>query len=114
MTGGVAVILGRTGKNFGAGMSGGLAYVYDPDRTLGRMANKDVDGDLFERDQWDVEVIFFEYGFFYVCFLLRCVLCWLCRSCMYPTTLCVYMCRCMSVAACVGDLARDTHIHRMR
>jgi hypothetical protein len=30
MTGGVAVILGPTGKNFGAGMSGGLAFVYDP------------------------------------------------------------------------------------
>jgi glutamate synthase domain-containing protein 3 len=27
MTGGVAVVLGPTGKNFGAGMSGGLAYV---------------------------------------------------------------------------------------
>jgi glutamate synthase (NADPH/NADH) large chain len=30
MTDGVAVILGSTGRNFGAGMSGGLAYVYDP------------------------------------------------------------------------------------
>jgi glutamate synthase domain-containing protein 2/glutamate synthase domain-containing protein 1/glutamate synthase domain-containing protein 3 len=29
MTGGVAVILGRTGRNFGAGMSGGVAYVFD-------------------------------------------------------------------------------------
>ena len=29
MTGGLAVILGPTGKNFGAGMSGGLAFVYD-------------------------------------------------------------------------------------
>ncbi|NDL68803.1 glutamate synthase large subunit [Anaerotalea alkaliphila] len=29
MTGGVAVILGRTGRNFGAGMSGGMAFVYD-------------------------------------------------------------------------------------
>ena len=28
MTGGVAVILGATGRNFGAGMSGGVAYVY--------------------------------------------------------------------------------------
>jgi glutamate synthase (NADPH/NADH) large chain len=28
MTGGTAVILGRTGKNFAAGMSGGVAYVY--------------------------------------------------------------------------------------
>lgn len=31
MTGGVAVILGKTGRNFGAGMSGGVAYVYDPE-----------------------------------------------------------------------------------
>ena len=29
MTGGLVVILGPTGKNFGAGMSGGLAFVYD-------------------------------------------------------------------------------------
>jgi len=31
MTGGRAVILGPTGRNFAAGMSGGIAYVYDPD-----------------------------------------------------------------------------------
>ena len=31
MTGGVAVILGKTGRNFGAGMSGGTAYVLDAD-----------------------------------------------------------------------------------
>jgi glutamate synthase domain-containing protein 3 len=30
MTGGVAVILGRIGANFGAGMTGGMAYVYSP------------------------------------------------------------------------------------
>ncbi len=30
MTGGVVVILGQTGRNFAAGMSGGVAYVYDP------------------------------------------------------------------------------------
>ncbi len=34
MTGGVAVVLGPTGRNFGAGMSGGVAYVHDPDRRL--------------------------------------------------------------------------------
>jgi glutamate synthase (ferredoxin) len=34
MTNGLAVILGPTGKNFGAGMSGGIAYVYDPDSRL--------------------------------------------------------------------------------
>lgn len=31
MTGGVAVILGSVGPNFGAGMSGGMAYLYDPE-----------------------------------------------------------------------------------
>ena len=30
MTGGVAVILGEIGSNFGAGMTGGMAYIYDP------------------------------------------------------------------------------------
>lgn len=34
MTGGVAVILGKTGRNFAAGMSGGVAYVYDEDNTF--------------------------------------------------------------------------------
>jgi glutamate synthase (ferredoxin) len=29
MTGGTAVILGKTGRNFAAGMSGGIAYVFD-------------------------------------------------------------------------------------
>ncbi len=47
MTGGVAVILGRTGKNFGAGMSGGLAFVYDPEGRLGPLCNVDVAADLF-------------------------------------------------------------------
>lgn len=46
MTGGVAVILGPTGKNFGAGMSGGIAYVYDPDKQLSGLSNVDVKGDL--------------------------------------------------------------------
>jgi glutamate synthase (NADPH/NADH) large chain len=31
MTGGVAVILGSIGANFGAGMTGGMAYLYDPE-----------------------------------------------------------------------------------
>ncbi len=32
MTGGTVVVIGKTGRNFGAGMSGGIAYVYDKDR----------------------------------------------------------------------------------
>ena len=46
MTGGTAVILGRTGKNFGAGMSGGIAYVYDPHGELQGLCNEDVEDDL--------------------------------------------------------------------
>ena len=34
MTGGVVLCLGKTGKNFAAGMSGGLAYVLDLETTL--------------------------------------------------------------------------------
>ena len=40
MTGGRAVILGRTGKNFAAGMSGGIAYVLDTERDLYMRLNK--------------------------------------------------------------------------
>lgn len=40
MTGGRVVILGRTGKNFAAGMSGGIAYVLDEDRDLYMNLNK--------------------------------------------------------------------------
>ena len=32
MTGGKVVVLGKTGRNFAAGMSGGIAYIYDPDK----------------------------------------------------------------------------------
>ena len=39
MTGGVAVILGEVGRNFGAGMSGGIAYVYDPNKTFEKNCN---------------------------------------------------------------------------
>jgi len=42
MTGGRVVVLGPTGRNFGAGMSGGIAYVYDPDRTFALRLNTDM------------------------------------------------------------------------
>lgn len=42
MTGGVAVILGPTGKNFAAGMSGGIAYVLDENNSLYRNLNKEM------------------------------------------------------------------------
>ncbi|MDR1471460.1 MAG: glutamate synthase large subunit [Synergistaceae bacterium] len=40
MTRGLAVILGPTGRNFGAGMSGGIAYVYDPEDLLAGSLNR--------------------------------------------------------------------------
>ena len=40
MTGGTVVILGQTGKNLAAGMSGGIAYVYDPNHDLYMRLNK--------------------------------------------------------------------------
>ncbi len=39
MTGGVAVILGEVGRNFGAGMSGGIAYVFDEKKTFKNQCN---------------------------------------------------------------------------
>ena len=39
MTGGTVVVLGMTGRNFAAGMSGGVAYVYDPDGTFESRCN---------------------------------------------------------------------------
>jgi glutamate synthase (NADPH/NADH) large chain len=39
MTGGVVVVLGRTGRNFAAGMSGGIAYVLDEDGTFASRCN---------------------------------------------------------------------------
>ncbi|MCR5692325.1 MAG: glutamate synthase large subunit [Eubacterium sp.] len=42
MTGGRAVIIGPTGKNFAAGMSGGIAYVYDEHNKLYRNLNKEM------------------------------------------------------------------------
>lgn len=40
MTGGRVVVLGETGRNFAAGMSGGIAYVYDEDKTFDANCNK--------------------------------------------------------------------------
>jgi glutamate synthase (NADPH/NADH) large chain len=39
MTGGTVVVLGRTGRNFAAGMSGGIAYVYDEDGSFRQRCN---------------------------------------------------------------------------
>ena len=52
MTGGRIVVLGRTGRNFAAGMSGGIAYVLDEDGTFARRCNPELVGldALEERD----------------------------------------------------------------
>jgi glutamate synthase (NADPH/NADH) large chain len=42
MTGGRVVVLGPTGRNFGAGMSGGIAYVHDPDGVFERRVNAEM------------------------------------------------------------------------
>ena len=39
MTGGVVVVIGQTGRNFAAGMSGGIAYVLDEDKTFAKRCN---------------------------------------------------------------------------
>ena len=39
MTGGVVLVIGPTGRNVAAGMSGGVAYVHDPDQMLARRCN---------------------------------------------------------------------------
>jgi glutamate synthase (NADPH/NADH) large chain len=47
-------VLGPTGRNFGAGMSGGMAYVYDPDDTFFRRVNGEM-VDLEPPDDDDIE-----------------------------------------------------------
>jgi len=42
MTGGIVVVLGKFGRNFAAGMSGGIAYIYDPDGLLPQTCNKEL------------------------------------------------------------------------
>ena len=42
MTGGMAIILGETGRNFGAGMSGGVAYLFDPQQLFPAKCNREM------------------------------------------------------------------------
>ncbi len=42
MTGGRVVVLGKTGRNFAAGMSGGIAYVYDPEENFTALCNHEM------------------------------------------------------------------------
>ena len=57
MTGGRVVILGEIGKNFAAGMSGGIAYIYDKDNSLKQRINRGmVDLDKVETDKESDEI----------------------------------------------------------
>ena len=60
MTGGVVVVLGDTGRNFAAGMSGGIAYVYDPKarfKELVKRHHPDANGGDRSSEERLVEVI---------------------------------------------------------
>ena len=56
MTGGCVVVLGEVGANFAAGMSGGVAYVYDRFGTLARRCNTEL-VNLEEPDAQDLELV---------------------------------------------------------
>ena len=51
MTGGRVVVLGRTGRNFAAGMSGGIAYVLDEQEVDGVRFNRRVNLEMVELDE---------------------------------------------------------------
>ena len=55
MTGGCVVILGQIGKNFAAGMSGGIAYVLDLDSSLYKTVNKDMVNIERVTEKYDVQ-----------------------------------------------------------
>ena len=56
MTGGIVVVLGRTGRNFAAGMSGGIAYVLDENKEFDSLCNKSmVDLERIEKSTEDVD-----------------------------------------------------------
>jgi len=58
MTGGKIVILGKVGLNFGAGMSGGVAYIFDEDNGFEDLMNKsmaDLERDLDKKEQQEIK-----------------------------------------------------------
>jgi len=67
MTGGTVVILGKTGVNFGAGMTGGKAFVYDEDRTFYEKINTELvepirlDDDEFDADMFELKHLLKDY-----------------------------------------------------
>ena len=42
MTGGRVLVLGKVGRNFAAGMSGGIAYIWDPEQSIKNTINTDM------------------------------------------------------------------------
>ncbi|MFH1878138.1 MAG: glutamate synthase large subunit [Candidatus Omnitrophota bacterium] len=57
MTGGRVVILGRTGRNFAAGMSGGIAYIYDMDGSFREKCNMDM-VEIEELNEYDRNTVY--------------------------------------------------------
>ena len=57
MTGGVVVVLGKTGRNFAAGMSGGMAFIYDADHTFAPYCNQEL-VDLEAPSSEDVNMLY--------------------------------------------------------
>ncbi|MDP9479153.1 MAG: glutamate synthase-related protein, partial [Actinomycetota bacterium] len=57
MTGGVVVVLGETGRNFAAGMSGGVAFVLDEGGGFERLCNRDMVGLEAVEDEEDEELL---------------------------------------------------------
>lgn len=64
MTGGKVVVLGPTGRNFGAGMSGGIAYVYDPAEDFASKVNFEMVEleELTEEDSEDLLTLISRHG----------------------------------------------------
>jgi glutamate synthase domain-containing protein 2/glutamate synthase domain-containing protein 1/glutamate synthase domain-containing protein 3 len=64
MTGGRVVVLGRTGRNFAAGMSGGVAYVLDSDDTFEQRCNLELVGfdEISEADAIELHGLIEEHG----------------------------------------------------
>ncbi|MFM9078035.1 MAG: glutamate synthase-related protein [Solirubrobacterales bacterium] len=57
MTGGRVVVLGPTGRNFAAGMSGGIAYVFDPDEVFDEKVNPEMANQIEEPSDGDLEEV---------------------------------------------------------
>jgi len=57
MTGGTVVVLGKTGRNFAAGMSGGIAFIYDKDQLFDTYCNLDMVDLLPVTDEDDAKLL---------------------------------------------------------